>query len=113
MLLLDQADRYLRRRADRKICDAEAIMLLRVRGYSHGEWRKQLGLSPDQYRRANRWLRDAVAAVTPVGGQDLTERSGQLARRARAPVGSPHRPHRATESRCPFERRVKSVEKAA
>lgn len=61
---LERLHAHLRRRADQKIGHAEAIFLLRARGYSHEACRHQLGLTVEQYRNAKRWLRDAVAAVT-------------------------------------------------
>jgi hypothetical protein len=62
--MLHELHRYLHGRAERQVRNAETIVLLRSRGYSHAACRQQLGLTADEYRRAKRWLRDGIAAVT-------------------------------------------------
>ena len=65
----------LRRRADKKVRDAEKLFVLRGRGYTHGQARAELGLSEEEYRQVNRWLREEVARMT-LGTNDLGENGG-------------------------------------
>lgn len=63
-LLLRDLHRYLRHRADQKIRNVEALVILRFRGLPHGKCREMLKLTPEEYRNVNRWAREGVAAIT-------------------------------------------------
>ena len=63
-LLLRDLHHYLRRRAEVKIRNVEALVILRCRGFTHEQARAMLKLSVADYRNVNRWMREGVAAVT-------------------------------------------------
>lgn len=59
---------HLRRRAARKMMRASRIATLRLAGLAHEDCRARMELTVQEYKRARRWLRDAVTESLMSGG---------------------------------------------
>jgi hypothetical protein len=59
---------HMRRRAARKMMRASRIATLRLAGLAHEDCRARMELTVQEYKRARRWLRDAVTESLMSGG---------------------------------------------
>lgn len=62
-LALEELKGRLRRRADETIASALAIECELLAGRKRAEIQPRLGLTDDEYRHANRWLREELSAM--------------------------------------------------
>lgn len=59
---------HMRRRAARKMMRASRIATLRLAGLAHEDCRARMELTVQEYKRARRWLREAVTESLMSGG---------------------------------------------